>query len=255
MLDVPPPVRATMDQATADRTGQRSKGQAMAQTHDIEDVLSSIRRLVANEAGPAAKPRAPEATARPDGPTLVLSDSHRVTEPEDPFQMIRTLAQEERDGRDAEHLTDALPEEVTAIVTDLTDAASGKPAWTRDDGSEAPRHGATGEDAGAAQGPVVSQVPEGYTEDADYDADAVDAAGDDIPFHHQVSKTDEMDRAAPRDLSDLSTSMSGDDALRDLISEIVRQELAGDLGERITRNVRKLVRREIRQMLASDEFD
>lgn len=42
-----------------------------------------------------------------------------------------------------------------------------------------------------------------------------------------------------------------EEALRDLVSEIVRQELQGELGERITRNVRKLVRREIQNALAS----
>lgn len=46
-----------------------------------------------------------------------------------------------------------------------------------------------------------------------------------------------------------------EDMLRDLVSEIVRQELQGALGERITRNVRKLVRREIQRALASQEFD
>ncbi len=44
-------------------------------------------------------------------------------------------------------------------------------------------------------------------------------------------------------------------ALRDMVSEIVRQELQGALGERITRNVRKLVRREIHRALASQELD
>jgi hypothetical protein len=39
------------------------------------------------------------------------------------------------------------------------------------------------------------------------------------------------------------------DALRDLVAEIIRQELQGPLGERITRNVRKLVRREINRAL------
>lgn len=38
-------------------------------------------------------------------------------------------------------------------------------------------------------------------------------------------------------------------ALRDLVADIVRQELQGALGERITRNVRKLVRREIHRAL------
>lgn len=46
-----------------------------------------------------------------------------------------------------------------------------------------------------------------------------------------------------------------EDALRDLISEIVRQELQGALGERITRNVRKLVRREIHRALVAQNFD
>ncbi len=46
-----------------------------------------------------------------------------------------------------------------------------------------------------------------------------------------------------------------EDALRDLVSNIVRSELQGALGERITRNVRKLVRREIHRALAAQELD
>lgn len=46
-----------------------------------------------------------------------------------------------------------------------------------------------------------------------------------------------------------------EEALRDLVSEIVRAELQGALGERITRNVRKLVRREIHRALAAQELE
>lgn len=46
-----------------------------------------------------------------------------------------------------------------------------------------------------------------------------------------------------------------EEALRDLVTDIVRQELQGALGERITRNVRKLVRREIHRALTSQDFD
>lgn len=46
-----------------------------------------------------------------------------------------------------------------------------------------------------------------------------------------------------------------EDALRDLVGEIVRQELQGALGERITRNVRKLVRREIHRALSASGLD
>lgn len=46
-----------------------------------------------------------------------------------------------------------------------------------------------------------------------------------------------------------------EDSLRELVSDIVRQELQGALGERITRNVRKLVRREIHRALTAQELD
>lgn len=45
------------------------------------------------------------------------------------------------------------------------------------------------------------------------------------------------------------------DALRAMVVEILREELAGDMGERITRNVRKLVRREINRVLVSREME
>jgi hypothetical protein len=40
-----------------------------------------------------------------------------------------------------------------------------------------------------------------------------------------------------------------------MVSDIVRKELQGVLGEQITRNVRKLVRREINRALLSQDFD
>ena len=43
--------------------------------------------------------------------------------------------------------------------------------------------------------------------------------------------------------------------LRELVIEVIRQELQGALGERITRNVRKLVRAEIHRALAGREFE
>ncbi len=50
-------------------------------------------------------------------------------------------------------------------------------------------------------------------------------------------------------------SLMDEEALRDLVSEIVRAELQGALGERITRNVRKLVRREIHRALTAQELE
>lgn len=43
--------------------------------------------------------------------------------------------------------------------------------------------------------------------------------------------------------------------LRDLVRDLIREELSGTLGERITRNVRKLVRAEINRALTARDFD
>ena len=87
----------------------------------------------------------------------------------------------------------------------------------------------------------------------------------DSPFAARVTAAD----AAVEDTTDEpTTAAQHDDAapfgadeyldeemLRDLVSEIVRSELQGALGERITRNVRKLVRREIHRALTSQDLE
>ena len=88
---------------------------------------------------------------------------------------------------------------------------------------------------------------------ADYDetlADHDEAIADHYEDAHESS---EQSASKP--------GLSGDDqlldeeALRELVSEIVREELQGALGERITRNVRKLVRREIHRALTAQEME
>ena len=46
-----------------------------------------------------------------------------------------------------------------------------------------------------------------------------------------------------------------EDVLRELVRDILREELAGKMGERITRNIRKLVRAEIARSLAAQEYE
>ena len=62
------------------------------------------------------------------------------------------------------------------------------------------------------------------------------------------------DEAADKDATVAETpaiapALIGDDALKAQVAHLIRQELQGELGERITRNVRKLVRREIKRAL------
>ena len=63
----------------------------------------------------------------------------------------------------------------------------------------------------------------------------------DQPTSHGASKPGEPGSAAPTsNARELDEGM-----LRDVVADVVREELRGALGERITRNVRKLVRSEI----------
>ncbi|MGH1416739.1 MAG: hypothetical protein ACRBB0_24855 [Pelagimonas sp.] len=66
----------------------------------------------------------------------------------------------------------------------------------------------------------------------------------------------EPDETSPDEGATAAGTVTSDEAmLRRMVSDIVRQELQGALGERITRNVRKLVRREIHRVLMSQDFD
>ena len=106
---------------------------------------------------------------------------------------------------------------------------------------------------------IAAAVEDELSEDAEFDAALADAIG-----KLQVDETTEGDTAsldeapsgaaqtpvvaeepAPTDLA----------ALRPMVSALIREELQGELGERITRNVRKLVRQEINRALAARELE
>jgi cell pole-organizing protein PopZ len=85
-------------------------------------------------------------------------------------------------------------------------------------------------DPGAPETPEIAPLP--GERDVAHDAEAADRESD-TPLGEGIDE----------------------DRLRDLVAELVRQELQGVLGERITRNVRKLVRREIHRVLLSHEAE
>ncbi|NVK15256.1 MAG: hypothetical protein HWE35_13895 [Rhodobacteraceae bacterium] len=70
----------------------------------------------------------------------------------------------------------------------------------------------------------------------------------------ETAVEDAVTAAAMDTLAEEGDSYLDEDALRDLVASIVREELQGPLGERITRNVRKLVRREIQRALAAHDL-
>lgn len=105
--------------------------------------------------------------------------------------------------------------------------------------------------ASEEQEPVSSDEPPQF-EHVAAETTAEDSTGHDKP--QEAAPTPE-NAADPGSVFDDDASLLDEEALRDLVSEIVREELQGSLGERITRNVRKLVRREIHRALAARDFD
>lgn len=83
-------------------------------------------------------------------------------------------------------------------------------------------------------------------------------AVDEIPVESaedEPEAADLLDRAAMEALIVAKIAELVDqDALRALVVKTVHEELGGELGERITRNVRKLVRREINRVMMSRDL-
>ncbi len=286
---------------------------------EIEDVLSSIRRLVSEDLRPAARSasaEAADATApqtaapRPAADKLLLTPALRVVreEPDAPpatgpeyagpeadpetkpdrgveaagestFHSVRTGAAAEAVaalgaamGRDAvqdeagdetdtrwteapfHHVEDAcdggalhpleaadvwdtLPESAAADVIEAED-------WVPEDDPE-PTEAELFHQADEA---VVLDQPEAGMADGRSWADAAEA---------EVLRELSEDAAAETVFDRMETvdAVYDEELLRDLVRDIIREELQGALGERITRNVRKLVRAEIARALAVRDFE
>ncbi len=93
-------------------------------------------------------------------------------------------------------------------------------------------------------------------------ADRAEAdALEEIRSHHDnfaagliAAASEAADRAGMFDDVDAPLELDAD-MLRELVRDIIREELQGALGERITRNVRKLVRAEINRALVSSSLE
>ncbi|MEM7005157.1 MAG: hypothetical protein AAF498_04705 [Pseudomonadota bacterium] len=86
----------------------------------------------------------------------------------------------------------------------------------------------------------------------DSDAEEPEFEEPEGPFEERsVDPWPEVEEAEVTAVSEFSID---EEMLRDLVADIVRSELQGELGERITRNVRKLVRREINRALAGQDL-
>jgi hypothetical protein len=265
---------------------------------EIEDVLSSIRRLVSEDIRELAEPEAVAPSAKPAqvaADKLVLSPSLRVEEED----AKPAPAKAEPDGLTTEDLvaqeiaksiTPTEEEQGPRVLTlsktaaDLTDSveevatAEGQDAPVAESADE-PKVEAEGEWDPKETPAVQWQSVRSYADmefdpeaagDGDYAGTEVDAldwgqSAQEAPV--QDTTTPEAEAPASEAVIDAEVvsepqtedapyeAVLDEEMLRDLVGEIVRQELQGPLGERITRNVRKLVRREINRALASRQID
>lgn len=183
-----------------------------------------------------------------------VSDADDMALPQDLDQPMAEFAPIEEPGDD---------DTVVALSEDMTDA-SDEPARTDADLDVV---------LSLVTPPAPEDTPADTTADvagedtvpddrSDFDAGPEDAA---LAFRHlaapdHVAANDLTGAAAVDDDETLEAFLArgggvDEEALRRMVMEIVREELQGPLGERITRNVRKLVRREIMRVLNAQDMD
>ena len=274
---------------------------------EIEDVLSSIRRLVAegNKTATAAKAvdvvkTTPVKTAE----RFVLTPALRVTE-DAPVDADVPETDTDSQGDDAgsvkiveailaapaeplvlepeamlhatmvhDHMSPSERASLEATIAELEAAVTFKPddEWEPDGSETAPTAGFVEvfaaldeeiEDADEVSSQrVVHLRPE--TSEPTFRHVPIDEAevdDEDTDYGDDMRATDDDGMPIPDDLDEtLAAYIAGGSALdraeiRQLVVDVVREELRGELGERITRNVRKLVRREILRATQANIYD
>lgn len=295
---------------------------------EIEDVLSSIRRLVSDDTRPAATPTDTidpvDAPSEPAG-RLVLTPALRVQQDPSPVEKADPVAEvtdlsplqlEEaatfvaptpllltpQDSDDVPRIHDNMSEmdraSLESKIAELEAAvgASVDDEW-EPDGSEvtqqsdlsgmfeAHRAAALADDiveggilreedafaaiaaAQEANAPIFRPEPEMEDSVELEDAEPANeptfrhASADDPDTDHGDELRAEEGMPIPDDLDEtIAAYIAGGSALKDadmrqMIVDVVRDELRGELGERITRNVRKMVRREVLRALQTNGID
>jgi len=235
---------------------------------EIEDVLSSIRRLVADET--SARPaltRAP--AAAPKAEKLVLTAALRVPEKQ-PEAAVEDETSETSETSEAVEMADVLEleeeaDEAVAEAAPTSEADVWEEVSLEDRIAELEAAVSDCEDDWEPDGSEVKQRAVSFEDlEAEERAAPVEEAKA-APAEDEVAATPEpqVEEAAvasgeedsEESLFDDESDVLDEEMLRQLVSDIVREELQGALGERITRNVRKLVRREINRALASRDFE
>ncbi|MCB1388423.1 MAG: hypothetical protein KDK12_04625 [Rhodobacteraceae bacterium] len=233
---------------------------------EIEDVLTSIRRLVAQEGGRGAeigrlilteaqRINAPAADAPPTLDAAGAGDAGDAGDPVGPV-----VANDDCD--DDSHVSIPAPDfgKLEATIAELEAAVSASD-YEGETGDEAPRasnvtelygrlsfvhRGADAPATEVAEAAPVAPQPQAAPEPVVETADAAEVAAYVEPAPNDAEPEAP---AGPEGAPDEAEAVIDEETLRLLIAQIVREELHGQLGERITQQVRKLVRAEIAKAL------
>ncbi len=207
--------------------------------NEIDEVMSSVRKLVSRGE------RSPDATTDSDAPFETATASERLI-------LTPALRVDEPDEQDGEPPAPSDEDRANVLVLDPEKHAE-----------LGPNDATIAQLAAAVAEPVEDWQPEETEafDEADWAVSAM-GASDEPEFFDVADEADRQDEHVdmPSDPDDeLAAFLPQEPAidpamLREMIAQIVREELAGDTGERITRNVRKLVRREINLILASRDL-
>ncbi len=202
-----------------------------------EDVLSSIRRLVAQDV-PLPEPTKPATQEK-----LLLTPALRVDDAEHP-----PLDTEHDAMQAAQHAACARAEFAPSQTQVAGQAPEAGPAVS---GAAPALDDPVPEDGVSDDDPAMSDAQ--LTTDTPYSA----PSPEDRALEATLARLQAVLSGAPR--ASGSAALSGDEGplddvidegmLYQIVAHIVRQELQGELGEKITRNIRKLVRAEVAREL------
>lgn len=208
---------------------------------EIEDVLSSIRRLVSEDH--RLPPRVAVKVELP-ADKLVLTPALRIVPESRPTLPAPEIAVPEPSVESAPSHEAAAAVMEAALSTSAED-------W-EPDGSEAPAIDWTVE---WEVGPASETAKVATVEFSSVRSDVPVTESEQEPeAQAEPLLDDELDPLADLD-EGLAEPLVDEEMIRDIVRQVLREELQGTLGERITRNVRKLVRAEINRALAARDLE
>lgn len=245
---------------------------------EIEDVLSSIRKLVSEDLRPQARAQVqvpvPPRVVPPEADKLLLTPALRVVEGN--AEAEATLAASDAPGAEPTRRL-RLDTVVSSFAAQVSPPAEG---WEAETGDATVTRLVRPPPQVADRAPPIEAFPDAAAADdvgeSVTEAEIVDAAptgglhfawqarraglGDDdvgepeaeqpLPEADVRQGTDD----APDDTPEAPMPDIDADALAELVRDILRDELQGALGLRMTRNIRKLVRAEVARILATKDL-